>query len=223
MKKITILFIGMNMFLFPAFIQAQQDHEPGFFLRSYFLATSSTGQFKTEHPESTDTVELEDLSLKGVSVLTNIQLGGFVFPNFAIHGGFWGIGAISPELSDDAYSDGSYRLGGLGVGFSYYFMPYNVYITPEYHFGVASAEFRNDLLSKKYKASYTGSGFGLSIGKEWFSSSNWGIGVALNYYQHTFKGDKLKTAKAGDAQAESKKSELKASNSYFGLSLSVTL
>jgi hypothetical protein len=73
---------------------------------------------------------------------------------------------------------------GLGPGLAYYFMPWNFYLS-------GSLLFQKVLLTKtsvvvapavavsSKQFTKTGLGFNLMVGKEWWVSDNWGLGVAL--------------------------------------------
>jgi hypothetical protein len=74
----------------------------------------------------------------------------------------------------------------LSLGISYYFMPENIYLSMSFE----SPE------GGSYKSS-ANNGFGLqvSLGKEWWMSKNWGLGLALNisydYFSKTYSGDPI--------------------------------
>jgi len=71
--------------------------------------------------------------------------------------------------------------GSYSLGVSYYFMPENMYVSMEILFSVG----------RYFKLSVE-NGYGLqaSVGKEWWVSKNWGLGLALNvsydYFSKTF-------------------------------------
>jgi hypothetical protein len=65
----------------------------------------------------------------------------------------------------------------LGIGVSWYFTSYNIYLSPVISFSVM--EYDGPVLKGDSEG---GGGFGLSVGKEWWVSDNWGLGVALYVY-----------------------------------------
>jgi hypothetical protein len=68
-------------------------------------------------------------------------------------------------------------MSDLGLGACYYFMPVNIYLS-------ASVTVSRDRLEIDEKKGSTNPGVGayVSIGKEWWVSDNWGLGVALFAY-----------------------------------------
>ncbi len=212
MKKLTILFVSMGILLLPSFAHAQENnHDSGFLLR--FHLGGGQGSFTGE--DSSGKIEYE-----GRAGLFNLQLGGFVAPNWALHGGISVISADDTDIEIDGnsagISDASYGVGNLALGFSYYIMPINIYISPELRFrGRAKTEYKVSDTDVEYTYK-SGRGFGLTVGKEWFVSSNWGLGVALSYYKDTLDGHKVKT---GGVEIDS---DLDGDHSYFGIAFSAT-
>jgi len=70
-----------------------------------------------------------------------------------------------------------YSVTPISGGVNYYFMPENIYVSMAI-----------DLPEATYKNSNTPLGFGIqsAIGKEWWVSKNWGIGLALNIFYDYF-------------------------------------
>jgi hypothetical protein len=94
-----------------------------------------------------------------------ISIGGNVADNLALFGTFAGSGS-SGESTRAAH-------GILGVGLTYYFMPANVFLSG----AVGFAGMRITLNDVDYDSD---AGFGgrFGVGKEWFVSDSWGLGVA---------------------------------------------
>lgn len=69
--------------------------------------------------------------------------------------------------------------GSFGLGATYYFMPINIYLAGTVGSGSANVVLDRDA---DKPAGQTGTGLSLrgSVGKEWWTSSNWGIGVAAH-------------------------------------------
>jgi hypothetical protein len=122
-------------------------------------------------------------------------LGGAVSDNLILYGEGIGQQVETGELKldYDHYRrdggrdvNGSMGLYGGGPGFAYYFMPYNTYVSGTLLFTrlVWSEDDLDEEDSEEDNVlSEPGVGLSLSIGKEWWVSSNWGLGVAgrLNY------------------------------------------
>ncbi len=70
-------------------------------------------------------------------------------------------------------SDLTYQTYGIGPMVKYYFMPINVYVAATPSFGQLSL--RDDQSSDETK---WGPALRLALGKEWYASQRWGLGVA---------------------------------------------
>jgi opacity protein-like surface antigen len=117
------------------------------------------------------------------------MLGGAVVENFIIGAHFWGIAVSSPTVevngqSLGSISDSTLGLSGFGLNLTYYFMPLNLYLSATPSIGVLSAK-------QGGSSSETENGFALrlAVGKEWWVSDNWGIGLNVQY-AHSSNKDK---------------------------------
>lgn len=121
-------------------------------------------------------------------------IGGAVSENLILYGEGLGQQVDTGELklSYDRRSGssrdvtGSMGLYGGGPGFAYYFMPYNTFVSGTLMFTRlvwSEDDLGNDNSDDDNVHSQPGVGLSLSVGKEWWVSSNWGLGVAarLNY------------------------------------------
>jgi hypothetical protein len=127
---------------------------------------------------------IEDPSGGGLALNLSLDWGLGIIENLALHIGplfeFW--------LADshDSAIDGLY-LFGLGGGVSYYFMPFDLYLTGQirwigllFYLPDAPCEF----LGTGKLSGYDGIGLSLSVGKEWFPNQDEGgigIGLQLNW------------------------------------------
>jgi hypothetical protein len=108
-----------------------------------------------------------------------VAFGGTVLPNLIIFGNLFGTTLSDPdiEVNGTPYgsASGTTTLVGIGPGVAYYFDPYNVYISGT----VAAMQFQADDSNgvNQYR-SETGFGFQGMVGKEWWVSQDWGIGLA---------------------------------------------
>ena len=118
-----------------------------------------------------------DNTIRGGSNASNFAIGAMVSNNLAIHADIFHVALIDPESYLNGKSvgtvDGRYIAGGLGVGITYYFMPSNFYFSGSLNFVALKAD-----LGVVEVESDTGVGIDFLIGKEWWVSANWGIGVA---------------------------------------------
>ena len=150
-----------------------KDHEGGFFLR----LSAGGGPAATEFDDGVSTIEFS-----GSSGDVNLAIGGIVSPNLALHATVFGWLVEDPDLKISGLGgqvQGDLDLSALGVGVTYYFMPINFYVSSSV--GIGSLTIEGGGI-----AGETGSGpvFDLSVGKEWWVSSRWGLGlaVALGYH-----------------------------------------
>ncbi|MFL5307720.1 MAG: hypothetical protein ACJ8F1_21050 [Polyangia bacterium] len=118
------------------------------------------------------------LEISGGSVSLGVALGGALAENLILFGNFFLSVADTPDVKGSGptfTSSGSATLGGFGVGLTYYFMPVNVYLS-----GALAGmifEMDNSDGSKLYSSNF-GLGFQGMVGKEWWVSPEWGLGVA---------------------------------------------
>lgn len=150
------LAAGLLM-LAPGGVQAgPRDHDGGFFLRM------STG-FGADHTKSV-WWNPADPQTATISISSDeILLGRMFGSNFALHA----------SISEWSRGHDKLAILGIGGGLTYYFMPANVYVT-------ANAEAGSDESSRNA----TGLVLNLSVGKEWWASDRWGLGVALTAGSH---------------------------------------
>jgi len=147
-----------------------REHDGGIFLRL------SLGGGVAEYDGNTDLGE--KLEFKDSGGNHNIAFGGMPWNNIALHATTFGWGISDPDYDVDGVDQG--RLNGtasltaLGGGATWYIMPVNIYITGS--IGFAWLDLSDQNITRN---SATGSAFDLSVGKEWWVSDRWGLGVAL--------------------------------------------
>lgn len=162
-------------------VSAERDHESGFFLR---LATGG-------EPAKTDISDSfgNSLELSGVGVDVEIAIGGIIAPNLAVHGTLWGWVITDPDAEvviagfDPMSGEfpGELTLSALGGGVTYYFMPINIYLTGSIGFGSISLDVEGESGDTD-----TGLALEAAVGKEWFVSDRWGLGLAVGITYHSF-------------------------------------
>ena len=120
-----------------------------------------------------------DVQLSGPSGFFSLDIGGALVDNLVLHGRLSDMVVASPTVSinDEELgeaNDASLTFYLFGAGLTYYVMPANVYLTGVVGIAKASADNGTD------EASSTKAGFGFEgdIGKEWWVSDNWGLGIA---------------------------------------------
>ena len=122
----------------------------------------------------------DQIEYSGVSGSLGVALGGTVAPNLVVFGTFIANLAEEPTLSDGQgppiTATGSAGLFGLGAGVVYYVQPLNLYLSG----ALATLQVSlSDASDNEVYASNFGVGFQGIVGKEWWVSSEWGLGVAL--------------------------------------------
>jgi hypothetical protein len=124
-----------------------------------------------------------ETSYSGNGVGMGMAIGAAIVPNLIVFGtGFLsgGFGSTLSVGSFHADSGQDLNLYGLGAGVAYYFQPINMYLA------AAVSGMKADLTPTDQTASNhattnltrTGPGVQLLVGKEWWVSENWGLGIA---------------------------------------------
>ena len=210
------------LFLAPGLLLAEAKTHDGFFLNlGYGFGSGSV----TSEPK-----EGEDSEFSGSMRVFYLKIGGSINPNWSIHYNASAIGASAdtPEsVKQYGYDNTTYVVAARGIGATYYFVsdnPYlsNLYISPEYRFEAAAVlrserKQANRIFTTTEDNTYSGSGFGLTVGKEWWLSPDWGIGLALFYHSDSLDGDKY-------TNSDNVKFELESSAkvNHFGFLFSAT-
>lgn len=147
-----------------------REHE-GFFLR----IGVGGGYLKS----STEFMDL-DVAVKGPAGAFQLALGGNVSPNLIIYGELFGHAIVEPTVefdgNEDDAEDVTASIGGIGVGLAYY-LPSNVYFSGT----LAASQLRwtedNGDVQEEFETEL-GPAFVGQIGKEWWVSDEWGLGLA---------------------------------------------
>lgn len=153
--------------------EGYEEHD-GFFLR---LALGIGGGSWTEDTEP-------ELGFSGGGAGLDVAVGGIVATNLALHATWFATGLADPEVTLGGETLGTAEGASLtgsafGLGVTYYVMPANLYISGSVGLAVASLRIENRDRSVDEASSDTGYAVDLVVGKEWWVSSQWGIGVAL--------------------------------------------
>lgn len=124
-----------------------------------------------------------DTTISGAGPALSLALGGAVTPNLILYGEILSVRTSSPTV-DSRYGSSGFGsdigLFGMGPGLAYYVQPSNLYVAGT----VALSWITTNSTSSSFESSADGTltdvGFGLAVtvGKEWWVSPNWGLGVA---------------------------------------------
>ena len=165
-----IFFLSPSAFAAEGRIIPGAELHDGFFLRFQLGA----GALSIENGDETPSI------MEGGTGSVNLQIGGALVDNLILYGELFVNGATAPTYKRGAVimqsSDRvSLNVGGVGLGLSYYF--------GDSFFTGASlrAESMNVEVDQEEKLAEAedGAGIALQFGKEWWVSSNWGLGVAV--------------------------------------------
>jgi len=121
-----------------------------------------------------------------------VAIGGAVAPNFIIFGNLFGIVLSDPDVEVNGTHYGSVSgtttVAGIGPGIAYYIDPYNIYISGT----IGAMSFQgSDSNGNSQIESKTGYGFQGMVGKEWWVTQDWGIGLAGEFIATGGMADKV--------------------------------
>ena len=162
------------------------------------------------------------------SSFINFQMGSVVALNCILYAGISSSQALQTRSPVRNHRNSSYSHTSISTGLNYYIMPYNIYLSPEIRiFGNATLRYQNFTMSpgiEKEQRFDTGTGYGLSIGKEWpLADSNfWNIGIAFTAYQDSFRGKHERTRMLNQSLAQGENNFDQAKSTLIGFSLSLS-
>jgi hypothetical protein len=121
----------------------------------------------------------DDVAAKGAGANFEIAVGGAVAPNFILYGAFLIADSSSPTITLNGMSignaNGSLDVVGFGGGAAYYFPDINAFVLGSiYAARIESSDSSGDTV----ETSDLGWVLEGQVGKEWWVSSDWGLGVA---------------------------------------------
>ena len=153
------------------------ERHDGFYLRMMF----GGGYRKASASTSTD-----EVTISGTGPALTFAIGGALVDNVVIFGQLTIASALEPQLRSSTQGTTTLNntdtdLFGIGVGLAYYVMPVNVYISGAL---LMSQLELSEHGNSDNSADLTDEGLGvdLTVGKEWWVSSNWGLGIAAQLF-----------------------------------------
>ncbi len=154
----------------PARNESGVHRHDGWFFRAQFGAGS--GLTTVEAPSGTE------IKYEGAAANLRIQFGYAFIDNLAVFIDEGYTSMAEPDVSVNGNtvnnSDSSVFIRDIGIGVTYYFMPLNLYISASllaHYITFEGSIFEGDTKN--------GPAMHLSVGKEWWVSDDWGIGVAF--------------------------------------------
>jgi hypothetical protein len=180
LRSSLISILGLAVLAGAASAGQPRTHD-GFLLR---LSAGGGGAKTSEDFENSS------LEISGSAGDVNFAIGGMISPNFAIHGTLFGWSLTDPEVELTGYGSGELNgdlsMSAVGAGFTYYFMPANLYISPSVGVGTMTL----DIDGLDDIESDPGLALDFTLGKEWWVGNSWGLGVAgaVGYHSIPDKG-----------------------------------
>jgi hypothetical protein len=132
-----------------------------------------------------------EVSVNGPAGVFNIALGGNLSPGLIIYGELFGNAIVDPtvEVNGDEFEteDASASIAGIGVGLAYY-LPSNLYFSGTLSASQLRFTQEGPGVDDEYETDF-GPAFTAQIGKEWWVSDNWGLGLAGQFLFGSLKDE----------------------------------
>ena len=162
----------------PQSISGYHEHD-GFYLR----ALLGLGYLHTSASYAGDSEKVY-----GVGVTFGLAVGGVVAPNLVVYGEFFGTSASDPTFESNGSSATASGLtatmAGIGPGVAYY-LDGNMYLSGTLLFTKRS--FSDSDTNDQLASTNWGIGAGLTFGKEWWVTGDWGLGVSGQFQMASMK------------------------------------
>lgn len=177
-KLLLLLFINCS---FQALIAQEVQQEKGYHQHDGFYLSMSIGPAFGTIDNKTN--YMGDQKYSGPAAQFDIKIGGAIGENFILHASMISSSIPGPTVTGGNQSTNltnnlSIGEAMIGGGFTYYFMPANVFISSSIgsgNFTVIDSKNNNSVSTSR------GFSFQLKFGKEWWASKNWGLGISLTY------------------------------------------
>ena len=183
MKKFILALLATA-----AMAMAESHTHDGFFLNLALGFGYQSFEYDGKEP-------LPDLEAKGLSSEFDVKLGGRVAPNTLLHATIAGVACgedlkISSDNESHSISGKTESMSFLGIGVTYY-LPINVFFSGSIGFASFNLQDSSDKDGDIEGSTEEGLGFQVAVGKEWWVSDNWGLGLAaaFTYGSAEDKGD----------------------------------
>jgi len=157
--------------------------EPGFHKHDGFFLSLNIGLAAGGINLAMENTFPEEIKFSGAGSAIEFKIGGALKENLLLHADVSSRVIGSPNVSvDGKEGTTSNKVSAndqvIGVGLTYYFMPYNMFLQG----GIGSGKFGLVIDDEKYE-SENGLSFSVKVGKEWWVSKNWGLGISLGFNQ----------------------------------------
>jgi hypothetical protein len=175
--RVLVLSFAALVLVVPQLAEAQdapREHDGGILIRLSFGVGSASASRDLDPAEDAG----EKFEMDEVGGNHNLAIGGIVGGKVALHATLFGWTVRNPNYDLDGRSQqqisGVASLNALGGGATWYFTRHNFYLSGSV--GIAWLSFRED---RRVLDTSTGGAVDLTLGKEWWASDRWGLGVAI--------------------------------------------
>jgi hypothetical protein len=133
-----------------------------------------------------------NLELSGTSGSFAVALGFSIVDNLVLFGQVFDDVAVSPKVTLSGQptalsGTGTQAMIAYGVGLAYYLMPINGYLAVTAGVGDLNYEVTGGTAGNQTLTTQKGPVFRFSVGKEWWVSTDWGLGLSLNLVKGSMK------------------------------------
>jgi hypothetical protein len=157
----------------------QPDMRPGFHTHDGFFLRLGLG---VGYARTSISVDGDKLTYVGASIPFNLAIGAAIRPNLILFGEVISHGMSSPDkkYAGETKNANSTNLSiqGIGPGVAYYFMPINIYVSGSILLHKVNYDDDNDNYDATDLSTFGFAG-NLMVGKEWWVSRDWGLGLAI--------------------------------------------
>lgn len=175
-----LIFTSLFLFCF-LFVTAQNSTETRVRAHKGFYLSMGLGPvFGNINMKSN---ELGEVTYSGTGAVFDFKIGGAIKENLILHGSLMSSSMAGPEVKTSAgsgKSSNNINLGEalIGGGVTYYIMPENILLSGSLGLGNFTV-INND--TNVNVSTERGFGMQIKVGKEWFVSKKWGLGLAATY------------------------------------------
>jgi hypothetical protein len=159
--------------------QLSSDMRPGFHAHDGFFLRLGLG---VGYARTSISIDGEKLTYAGASIPFDLAIGAAIRPNLILFGEVISHGMSSPDKkyageTKNANST-SMSIQAIGPGVAYYFMPINIYVSGSILLHKVNYDDDNDSYDATDLSTFGFAG-SLMVGKEWWVSRDWGLGLAM--------------------------------------------
>jgi hypothetical protein len=128
----------------------------------------------------------EEVTITGTGPAFTLAIGGALVDNVILFGQLNFASALEPEVRSSTLgtmtlTNTDVDFFGLGGGLAYYVVPVNLYIAGALLMSQLQVS-RQGNSDNSADVTDEGMGLDLTVGKEWWVSSNWGLGLAAQFF-----------------------------------------